>query len=362
MSFKRIAVDARMIRNSGIGTVLANILKRWISLGQGTEFYLLGDPELLGGYPWACVEQVEIIPCRAPIYSVEEQFALPRAIPAEADLLWVPHYNIPLFYRGKLLVMVHDVFHLDMAHLVPGVHRRLYAKLMFKAVAAKADKIICVSHFTEDRLRYFEPQLPNRKTCVIYNGIDSFWQRLEAKKNSNRRPYILFVGNVKPHKNLARLIGAYARVCAEIPHDLIIVGKKDGFVIGDENAKLRAASLGERVRFTGQVSNEELRELYGWADLFVFPTLYEGFGLPPLEAIASGCRRLLLSDIPVLHEIYGEAAYYVSPLDESAIGACLVSALASEPISDREAARLLEKFSWEKAAVSVKAVAESLIT
>lgn len=362
MSLKKIAVDARMIKNSGIGTVLANILERWIPKARETIFYLLGDPEILGSYPWAGNEYVKLISCKVPIYSIKEQVLLPRAVPADADLLWVPHYNIPLLYRGKLLVTVHDVFHLDMAGLVPGIHRRLYARLMFAAVAAKADKIICVSRFTEERLRHFEPNLPQERTCVIYNGVDRFWCQAASGKSVAPKPYMLFVGNVKPHKNLSRLLRAFGQVMDRISHDLLIVGKKEGFIVGDGAVQDMAAGLGKRVHFTGHVSDEELRSLYSGAGLFVFPTLYEGFGLPPLEALAAGCRRLLLSDIPVLREIYGETACYVSPHEESAIGEGIISALGSGPVPEEAVAGLLKKFGWEEAALKVEVVAESLIS
>ena len=359
MSVRKIAVDARMIKNSGIGTVLSNVLARWIQSDRETCFYLLGDPAVLERFHWAHGECVEIVPCKVPIYSVREQFVLPRVIPAGADLLWVPHYNIPIFYRGRLLVTVHDVFHLDMAHLVPGLHRRLYAKFMFAAVAARADKIICVSQFTEKRLRYFEPGLQEQKTCVIYNGVDDYWKHPSFHQESLHRPYLLFVGNVKPHKNLPRLVAAFSEIKDKIPHDLVIVGKEEGFIVGDNKVKKIADSLKERIRFTGYISDEELRSLYAGAALFVFPTLYEGFGLPPLEAVAAGCRSLLLSDIPVLHEIYGTSAIYADPYDEVALAEGIITAVSAAPMAESLAIRLVNRFSWQAAADEIKAVAEA---
>ena len=362
MSVRKIAVDARMIKNSGIGTVLSNVLERWIQADREKCFYLLGDPAVLGTFPWAHGDCVEIIPCTVPIYSVREQLVLPRVIPAGADLLWVPHYNIPIFYRGKLLVTVHDVFHLDMAQMVPGLHRRLYAKFMFAAVAAKADKIICVSKFTEKRLRYFEPGLQEQKTCVIYNGVDDYWKQPSAAKESLQRPYLLFVGNVKPHKNLPRLVAAFSEIKDKIPHDLVIVGKEEGFIVGDNKARKCADSLKERIRFTGYISDEELRRLYAGAALFVFPTLYEGFGLPPLEALAAGCRRLLLSDIPVLHEIYGTSAVYANPCDEDELARGILSAVDANPLAESSVLSLISRFSWQAAADEIKATAEAILS
>ena len=106
-------------------------------------------------YDFLSSNNVKLILCEAPIYSVKEQFELIRKIPKDTDVMWSPHYNIPIFYRGKLLVTVHDVFHLAMPQFVNGIHKRLYAKFMFQMVKKKADKIICVSKFTANELKKY---------------------------------------------------------------------------------------------------------------------------------------------------------------------------------------------------------------
>ena len=234
MKRHRIAVDARMVHNSGIGTVLRNLLQRWLLLAGDTQFYLLGNPELLGAYGWAGRENVSLVDCRVPIYSVQEQLVVPRCVPADAELLWVPHYNIPVLYGGRLLVTVHDVFHLDRPEFVPGLHRRLYAKMMFRAVAERASHVVCVSEFTRKRFLHFEPGFPENETSVIPNGVDDFWQQ-PGRENGRiyQRPYLLFVGNVKPNKNLGRLLSAFDMVRHELPHDLVIVGRREGFITAD---------------------------------------------------------------------------------------------------------------------------------
>lgn len=160
------------------------------------------------------------------------------------------------------------------------------------------------------------------------NGVDEFWRLpLEQKEREYDRPYILYVGNVKPHKNLRRLVQAFQSIADQIPQDLIIVGKKEGFIIGDSEVAKLAEMMGEKIHFTGFVSNEELKNYYHYADLFVFPSLYEGFGLPPLEAMSAGCKNVAVSNIPVLKEIYGDSVVYFDPEDITSIANQIVEQL-----------------------------------
>ena len=321
---KKITVDARMLESSGIGTVLRNILKRVIPSMPDTTFYLLGHPEMMRKYPWLIAENVQYVSCKSAIYTIREQLELVQKIPRETDLLWVPHYNIPVFYRGRMLVTVHDVFHLAMPQFVDGALKKFYAKIMFQAAAAKASHIICVSHFTKAELCRFTG-VSSIKVSVIYNGVDEFWSTpLQQKQRIFAKPYILYVGNVKPHKNLRTLVRSFQNVMDRIPHSLVIVGKKEGFITGDEEVGRLAEQAGNRISFTGFVSDEELKNYYHYADLLVFPSLYEGFGLPPLEAMAAGCHNILCSDIPVLREIYGDCVKYFKATDEQDLASNLI--------------------------------------
>lgn len=314
---KNITVDARMINSSGIGTVIKNILKRIIVLKPEWTFYILGNLLELKKYDFLKFDNVKLISCEAPIYSVKEQFELIRKIPRNTDIMWSPHYNIPIFYRGKLLVTVHDVFHLAMSQFVNGIHKRLYAKFMFQMVKKKADKIVCVSKFTANELKKYVGVNEN-KISVIYNGVDEEWFNVPLGKPVHNKPYLLFVGNVKPHKNLINLVKAFKLIKDEIPHDLIIVGKKEGFITGDNHIYDLVKDISNRVIFTGYVSDEILKQYYKQADLFIFPSLYEGFGLPPLEALAVG-TNVICSDIPVLEEICEDRVNYFNPNDVNSI-------------------------------------------
>ena len=310
---KNITVDARMINSSGIGTVIRNILKRIIVLKPEWNFYILGNLAELKKYDYLKENNVKLISCEVPIYSIREQVELMRKIPKDTNVMWSPHYNIPIFYRGKLLVTVHDVFHLAMPKFVEGIHKRLYAKFMFQMVKEKADKIICVSNFTANELKRYVG-VDEKKISVIYNGVDEEWSDVSLGKSVHSKPYLLYVGNVKPHKNLINLVKTFKLIKDEIPHDLIIVGKKEGFITGDNHIFDLVNDMSDRIIFTGYVDDDLLKQYYKQAELFIFPSLYEGFGLPPLEALATG-TKVICSDIPVLKEICKDMVDYFNPND-----------------------------------------------
>lgn len=342
----KIAVDARMINSSGIGTVIQNVLKRIIELRKNTLFYILGSDETLLKYPFLHNERVRYIDCKAPIYSISEQFEMIKKIPNDTNLLWIPHYNIPIFYSGKLLVTMHDVFHLAMPQYVKGIHKKLYAHFMFSEAVKRASHIICVSNFTKNELQKYVSKC-EEKVTVVYNGIDC--DDYKINYNVGRmylKPYILFVGNVKPHKNIRSLIRAFQLIKEEIPHDLVIVGKKDGFITGDEQVARMASELGKKIFFTGYISDDELKNYYSYADLFVFPSYYEGFGLPPLESMAAGCSNIVCSDIPVLREIYGDYVTYFNLYDINDLAAKIIENLQKPPKVNTKP--MLNGKSWDR--------------
>lgn len=319
---KNITVDARMINSSGIGTVIKNILKRMIVLKPEWNFFILGNLLELRKYDFFKQNNVKLISCEAPIYSIKEQIELIKKIPKETDVMWSPHYNIPIFYKGKLIVTVHDVFHLAMPQFVKGIHKRLYARFMFNMVKYKANKIICVSNFTASELEKYV-SIDKNKVEVVYNGIDKEWFNVNLEKPVYDKPYLLYVGNVKPHKNLINLVKAFELIKDKIPHDLIIVGKKEGFITGDKNIFKLTEKMSDRIIFTGYIDDNLLKQYYKQADLFIFLSLYEGFGLPPLESLATG-TRVICSDILVLKEICKNMVDYFEPLDIDSISRCII--------------------------------------
>ena len=314
-----MAIDARMILSSGIGTIIANVAPRLIARNRKWNFQIAGDTNILRDFDWTEAPNVELVAYRAPIYSIREQFAFPAAALRASDVLWSPNYNIPLSWRGKLIVNINDLAHLVLPEMRNSSSKQIFARFMFGMVRRRADLIAYISQFSADEFHRLVGK-PRGREVVIHCGVDDKWFHI-APTNPGR-PYILFVGNVKPHKNLSRLLDAFAQIRGEISHDLLIVGRKEGFITGDAQVLNRIEKFGGRVAFTGYVSDPDLVEIFAGADALVLPSLYEGFGLPPVEAMAAGCPALV-SRTASLPEVCRDAALYCDPLDVADIAAKL---------------------------------------
>ena len=227
------------------------------------------------------------------------------------------------------MVTLHD---LEMRHLSGGPRKfavYLYSRLIFPLIRRRAAAILCDSQFTYDEwVRYYQR---TREVHVIPLGVEAafFRARRGAADHLTPHPYLLYVGNVKPHKNLRRLIEAFLKIKDRVPHDLVIAGKIEGLRSADQKIPALVASGGGRIRLTGRVEQSELEALYAGADLFVFPSLYEGFGLPPLEAMAAG-TAVAASDIPVVREACADAAQYFDPRDTDDMARAMLAVLETK--------------------------------
>ena len=357
----RITVDARMVNASGIGTYLSNLLPRILASRPDWHFTLLGIPAELNEYGWARAPHVTIMPCDALIYGIGEQIQLASRIPGDTDLMWSPHYNIPLAYRGRLLVSIHDVCHVALPQLVKGVHRRAYTRVMLSQVRRRASRILFPSAFTASEFRRLVGETGSRSATVPY-AVSPRWFEVTPQPRPHPRPYLVFVGNVKPHKNLATLIQAFGRIAGSIPHDLVVVGKQAGFITGDSPAVAIANDLGDRVHFTGKVPAETLEQFVVNADALVLPSLYEGFGLPPLEAMACGCPTVV-SRAASLPEMCGDAALYFEPLNVDQLASTLLRLLSSEELRQdlrQRGRRQAARYSWDRCAEQTLGFLEQL--
>lgn len=358
-----ITVDARLIEASGIGTYLTELLPRLIASRRELRFNLLGPASTLANLPWTRAANVRVVGLETPIYSLREQVSLPLSIPAGTDLLWSPHYNIPLAWRGRLAVTVHDLAHLAVPEFVAGVHRRAYARFMFRAVARRADAIITVSDFTAtefDRLVGFQGVKPE----VVHSGVDRAWFEIPPSASPHTRPYLLYVGNVKPHKNLGRLLEAFRQLASRTHCDLLILGKNEGFLSGDGSVRAAADQLAPRVQLVGALPQELLRRYMSHAEALVLPSLYEGFGLPPLEAMACGCPAIV-SRVASLPEVCGDAAVYFNPLDSASIASAILRVLEEPALRESLRCRGLDRarrFTWESSTQQTLAIFERVLS
>ena len=274
-----------------------------------------------------------------------------------------PNYIVPLAIRCPTVVTVHDLAFFDRAS-----HRlrsRLYLGALTTVAVARARRIICVSEFTRDGLVKRFPQVEERVRVVGEGVADAFAPQPAdvvaafRSRHQLERPYVLFVGTIEPRKNLARLIRAFGAAVAEsgAEHDLVIAGSR-GWM--DEEVVLahRESPIAGRIRFLGYVPDQDLPAAYAGADLFAYPSLSEGYGLPPLEAMACG-TAVLTSSAGSLPEVVGHAAALVDPTDDAAMSKTLARLLVDRAERELLQAAGLEwsaRFRWGRVAEQTMAV------
>jgi len=366
----RIGIDARKLHDFGIGTYIRNLLRYLARLDGNTEYVLFCRPDdtrslaLLG-------ENFRPVAETAPNYSVSEQLRIPLALRREGVTLFhAPHYVLPPLVACRSAVTIHDCIHLMFPQYLPNRFAHQYARASISLAAHRATRVMTVSESSKrDILRFVDA--PAEKIDVIYNAYDERFG-IEPREDEIVRvreryqlhdEFVLYAGNVKPHKNLERLIQAFDLVRRRGLGHLKLV------LIGDEISKyaaLRRAvhrhQLHQYVRFLGYLPEATLAVMYRLAGVFVFPSLYEGFGLPPLEAMASG-TPVVTSNVSSLPEVAGDAAMLVDPYEPEAIADGIFRVLTDETVRrtlrDRGLARA-RQFSWEASVRRVRDIYEHI--
>lgn len=350
---RTLCIDLRWIDSSGVGTYIKGILPGIVQQLPDVSIVGLGDSARLKSFAWSQGGNVRLVDCRAARYSLAEQFALPRAIPANTNLFFSPYYTIPLRYSGRLAVTVHDLSHMVVDEIVSNWKKRTYAQVMFRALRRRAAVIFTVSQFTRDELLRVTGDLSEQEIVVTHLGISGEWGRARETSGSRERPYFVCVGNIKPYKNIGRLVEAFLKVAQHIPHELVIIGQSEGLITGESPQFFeRLRTAGDRIRMMGFVSDDELRSLVGHAQALVMPSLYEGFGLPPLEAMAAGVPAVV-SCAGSLPEVCGDAALYFDPLSVEEMAKCLLEIASNTALCNQlaEAGKKRAKcFTWESCA------------
>ncbi len=327
---KTLCIDLRWIDSSGVGVYIRGILPGLVEGFRDVSIVGIGDASRLADFGWSNAANFRVVDCRAGRYSVAEQIELPRAIPAGTDLFFSPYYTIPLLYRGKLAVTVHDLSHRVVPEIVNDARKRIYAKVMFRAVRKRSSVIFTCSDFSKSELLRFTSGPRQDNIYTTHLGISEEWYGAAKLPPPRTGPYFVHVGNIKPYKNLGRLVDAFLKIRHLTPHDLVIVGQSEGLITGESPAffaRIRSAS--DRIHLTGAVPNAELLSLVGHATALVQPSLYEGFGLPPLEAMAAGVP-VAVAQAASLPEVCGDAALYFDPRREEDIAEKLLQ-IASDP-------------------------------
>jgi len=277
----------------------------------------------------------------------------------DLDIIHSPE-NVALFIKlkgQKKVITVHDIMPYRFREFYDSVTYFRYRLLLSKTLKT-ADAIIAVSCNTKlDIMRYFK--IPEEKIKVIYNGVDDNYKPLSKKEVERIRqkynltfPYILYVGGLGPNKNIIRLIKAYYKLKKQnFDHKLVLVGAKR-WQYNKISKLLKILDLQKDVIFLGYLPREDLPALYNAADLFVYPSLYEGFGLPPLEAMACG-TPVITSNTSSLPEVVGDAGIMVDPYDVDGLAKAMYEVLTNDGLKEELRKRGLKRaklFSWRKTA------------
>ncbi len=356
----RIGFDARKLHDFGIGTYIRNLLRQLARIDPKTEYVVFARTEDLD-YIREMGPNFRAVGQNAANYSLSEQVRIPLAIKREGVTLFhAPHYVLPPLVPCRSVVTIHDCIHLMFPQYLPNRLALSYAKTAMAMATRRATRIMTVSETSKrDIVRFFGTS--PEKIDVIPNSYDPRFGAQPRDEDVVRvreryqlqDKFVLYAGTVKPHKNLERLIEAFDIVRKRG------LGHVNLVLIGDDISKyaaLRRAvhrhQLFKQVKFFGYMPEDTLAAMYRLAAVFVFPSLYEGFGLPPLEAMASG-TPVVTSNVSSLPEVTGDAACLVDPHNPEAIADGIYRVLTddqySRSLSQKGLARA-GQFSWEASA------------
>ena len=289
----KIAIDCRYYGMSGIGRVLEGILD---NLDYETHtYYLIGQSKKLENY-----KKANLIENQSNPFSLNGLIDFPKEINKICDAIIIPNFIIPFGIKINVFCIVHDLIFLDLKISTKNFFDYLVKNILLKKCFKKSTSIFCDSRFTMNRAHYYFKK--NAKKCVLnYPGISKNvieYYNKNKEKEIIKENKIIFIGNVKPHKGIQNLLEAFKK-CSNNNLVLKIIGQKDSFLNGIDISYDKY----DNVIFTGKISDEELFNEISTAKFLVQPSKYEGFGLPPLEALYLGTRPIV-STIDVFHEVY----------------------------------------------------------
>lgn len=363
----RIAIDARMygLEHAGIGRYILNLVNQIEKIDKKNEYFIFLRKKYYQKLRFKSKRFKKVL-VDIPHYSFKEQIVLPlQLIKLRPDLVHFPHFNVPIFWRGKYVVTIHDLI----KHESRGVETTtrptplywfkyiIYQLTVFSAIK-RAQKIITPSKWWKKELikRY---RLKPAKIVVTYEGAGEFLGKKPSlsgqaalKKYGISKPFVIYTGSLYPHKNVLRLVKAVIRLNEQGEKlSLVIACARNVFLerFKREVEKVKGFNL---VVLAGFVPDKELMALYQEAEAFITPSLLEGFGLPGLEAMAVGLP-VISSDASCLPEIYEKAAIYFDPLDVEDIAKKIKKVRRDKEIREeliKEGFGQVKKYSWQKMA------------
>jgi glycosyltransferase involved in cell wall biosynthesis len=323
-------IDGLFYKGSGIGRYYESLTKGFAK--RGIKIYTCVPNALRNNFE----KDFSNIPNIEPIFVDFEKFSLKgffaqskilKQLKEKVDLFFYLHINLPYYIPKNTIVTIHDLRPLTEFWDRNELKRKIFIFYLKRALKYST-KIIIISNTVADELRKNFKGI-DKKIEIIYEFVDDkFIRQNQTYDRIVDKPYLLFVGNRKRHKNLSLLVKAFAIIKEKIPHYLVIAGGKDREK-DEVDILVEEFNIQERVIQLIKPSDEVIISLYKFADLFVFPSLFEGFGLPPLEAVSLGCP-VILSDIPVLREIFGEAGFYFNPYGKEDLAKAILKVISDE--------------------------------
>ncbi len=375
----RRAIDIRLLgkKRTGDEAVFFNLTKELLALDQEHEYWLLTDekdPSVLLQLQnrLGCVDQknVRIVSLSGKNRFLWNLVTLPWFLFRHRVDAYHTQYILPLCIpkRTRVLLHIHDVSFKAYPELI-GWKDRFFLALLIPRSLRRASRILVPSQFTKDEIqRYYGTA--EEKIVVIPNAVSdaflttSVGETALQEKYSLPKRFILFVGTLQPRKNIPLLIRAFAEVTKRIPDiELVIVGNRQGHHFDSAiDSVIEELDLSMKVHFPGYIAEEDLPGVMRCASLFVFPSFYEGFGIPLLEAMSQNVP-VACSDIPCLREVAGDAAQYFDPMSVASCQEKLYTLLIQKEL--RESVVALGKsrssfFSWKKSATLLSRVYETL--
>ena len=372
----RIGIDATPLplEPVGAGTYIIQLIRALAELNSEPDLFVFVHQnrlELFEGLPAGRIKFIPVSDKTPALRLIWEQVELPRlARQFELNLLHSLHYTSP--YKLPCLSVV--TFHDMTFFMYPDLHtvsKRLLFPFLIRSSARRANALIAVSETTRrDAIQILD--IPEQKIVTISNGVSSDFRPitnqgvLEECRRKYQLPenFILFVGTIEPRKNLPFLLRAYHRLVQEDSmYHLVLAGNK-GWMDGEVWKTLKDLQLEEFVHITGYIPLSELPTIYNLARLFIYPSLYEGFGLPPVEAMACG-TPVIASAIPVNQDHIGDAGLLFPPGDELSLFQNLSRLLNDRKMQADLSAKGLERskaFSWRSCAQATLDVYQHLAT
>lgn len=331
-----------------MGYYTLSLVQALVRVGGDIEWVLFGVAPSLGAIPRG--ENIRTLTAKGLVgvrRVVWEQLTLPRlAVQAGVNLLHCPDFSRPALNSIPVVNTIHDL-----SYWAPqpffSLAKRVYKRTLAHFTVARSQRIIAVSHFSrEEILRRFH--VDKERVCVIYNGVDPV---SPPPRLGEDRPFLLFVGTLEERKNIVRLIQAWTRlrVAGRIPHRLVLVGEH-GWGWQKILTAIRESAFRGDIEARGYVGRDKVFALCAAADLFVYPSLYEGFGLPVLEAMACG-TPVICSRAASLPEVAGDAAEFFDPASSEDLAATIERVLGSAELRAalrRKGLERASKFSWDE--------------